>query len=228
MEKFDQILARAAKRHGGPAAFEKMLKAAVAPPLKAKQIAAIPDDRYLSQMAKRVFCAGFVWKVVEDKWPEFERAFFQFAPAKVARLSDEALDELATDVRLIRNRKKIYSVRENAVFVLESAKEHGGFGKFLADWPDDDPIGLSQHLKKHADRLGGASGMYFLRFMGKDTFLFSNDVVAALVHQKILTKAPTSQRDLQAAQNAFLQWRKESGGRSLNHISKILACSIDA
>ncbi len=227
LESFEKIFARAAKRHGGPAAFEKKLKSDLTPPLKPAKLAAIPDDRYLSEMAKCIFRAGFVWKVVEDKWPEFERAFLKFAPAKVARMSDEALDDLAADARIIRNRAKIYSVRANAVFVLETAKAHGGFGKFVGDWPADDPIGLWQHLKKHGDRLGGNSGMYLLRFMGKDTFLFSNDVVAALIHQKLISKAPTSQKDLRAAQAAFLQWQNESG-RSLNQISKILACSIDA
>lgn len=227
MEKFEKILARAAKRHGGATAFEKSLKLNLTPPLKPAKIAAIPDDRFLSQMAMCIFRAGFVWSVVENKWPEFERAFLKFIPAKVARMSDEILDELATDARIIRNRKKIYSVRENAVFVLETARRHGSFGKFLADWPANDPPGLLQVLKKQADRLGGNSGYYFLRFMGKDTYLFSNDVVAALIHQKIITKPPTSQKDLRAAQDAFLQWQTESG-RPLSQISKILACSIDA
>ncbi|MEQ9363613.1 MAG: DNA-3-methyladenine glycosylase I, partial [Leptospirales bacterium] len=67
MESFEKIFARAAKRHGGPDAFEKKLRSSLTPTLKPARLATIPDDRFLSQMAKRVFCAGFVWKVVEDK-----------------------------------------------------------------------------------------------------------------------------------------------------------------
>ena len=227
MEKFEKISARAAGRHGGPAALEQKIKADLTPPRSARALAAIPDDRYLSQMAMCIFRAGFVWDVVENKWPEFEQAFLKFAPAKVARMSDEDLDRLAGDARIIRNREKIYAVRDNAVFVLETAREHGSFGKFIAQWPGDDLIGLLQILKKQGQRLGGNSGYYFLRFMGKDTFVFSKDVTAALIHQKIVAKNPTSQKEIQAVQAAFLKWQAESG-RPLCQISKILACSIDA
>lgn len=37
----------------------------------ANALCSIPDDRYLSQMAKCIFRAGFVWKIVDYKWPGF-------------------------------------------------------------------------------------------------------------------------------------------------------------
>ena len=39
------------------------------------------------------------------------------------------------DARIVRNGAKIMSVRENARFVLDVAKEHGSFGKFPAGRP---------------------------------------------------------------------------------------------
>ena len=227
LESFEKIYKRAAGRHGGPAAFEKKIKQDLTKPRSPKQLTALSDDRYLSEMAKCIFRAGFVWSVVDKKWPGFEKAFLKFEPKKVARLSDEQLDKLAEDESIIRNRSKIYSVRNNAAFVVDIAKEHGSFGKFLGQWPADDPVGLHEVLKKRGDRLGGHSGFFFLRFTGKDTFLFSRDVVAALIHQKLIKKEPTSKKDLAAAQSAFQHWQQESG-RSFTEISKILACSIDA
>ncbi len=38
----------------------------------------IPDDRYLSEISKRVFQSGFYWRVIENKWEGFEEVFFKF------------------------------------------------------------------------------------------------------------------------------------------------------
>ena len=66
---------------------------------------------------------------------------------------------------------------------------------------------------------------YFLRAVGKDTFLLTRDVVAYLVGQGIVDKQPSSQRDLKAVQNAFNQWQQQSG-RSMAEISRVISCSI--
>ena len=34
------------------------------------------DDRYLSEMTRCIFQAGFVWRVVDNKWDDFEDVFF--------------------------------------------------------------------------------------------------------------------------------------------------------
>ena len=39
------------------------------------ELAAQTDDRYLSMMTRCVFRAGFVWRVIDNKWPGFEAAF---------------------------------------------------------------------------------------------------------------------------------------------------------
>jgi len=48
------------------------------------------------------------------------------------------------------------------------AREHGGFGAFLAAWPAEDQVGLMALLAARGARLGGATGQYFLRFVGFD------------------------------------------------------------
>jgi 3-methyladenine DNA glycosylase Tag len=52
-------------------------------------------------------------------------------------------------------------------------------------------------------------------------------VVAALNAQKIVDKAPTSQRDLAAVQAVFNQWHEESGGRPMSQISMMLAYTVN-
>ena len=65
MRHFDEIIGLAVARYGGPDAFERIL-AETRPP-KPHDIAAIPDDRVLAAMARRVFCAGFSSKVINAK-----------------------------------------------------------------------------------------------------------------------------------------------------------------
>jgi 3-methyladenine DNA glycosylase Tag len=148
-----------------------------------------------------------------------------FVPRAVAHLSDEALAEIAQDTAVIRNHQKINATRDNASLVLSVAEQHGSFGAFLADWPDDDVVGLQQYLKKAGSRLGGHTGQYFLRFSGKDTFMFSKDVVRVLIEQGVVDREPTSKKGLSAAQAAFNDWREETG-LAFCKLSQIMAWSV--
>ena len=223
MEKFETIYQRAAKRKGGADALDGLLRSG-SPPV---DLAEVSDDRYLAEMTKRIFCAGFVWKVIEHKWPNFEHAFHGFDVDKMAILSDDDLSELAQDERIVRNAQKIQTVRANANFILDIAHEHGSFGHFLAKWPESDQSSLLALLKKRGSRLGGMTAQYFLRFVGKDSFILSTDVVAALVHAGVIDNhKATSAKDQRAIQAAFNQWHEESG-RSYTDMSRILAMSTD-
>ncbi len=222
MRDFDDIFALAADRHGGPQALEARLAATL--PLSADEIAAIPDDRILSQMARHVFQSGFSWAVIDKKWPGFEEAFAGFDPATNAAMSDERFDALLKDTAIIRNGAKIRSVALNAQFLMTLAAEHGSAARFFADWPSDDFSGLLAYLKTHGDRLGGQIGARVIRALGKPAYVLSDSVVAALIEQGVVTTFPTSKRDLAAVQKAFNDWAAESG-RDLTSISRTLAMS---
>jgi len=221
MRSFDDILAISAERKGG---FGAVLDD-ITPPLDRQVLAAIPDDRWLSMMTKCVFQAGFNWKVIENKWDGFEEAFHGFDVGRCAMMNDEWFDALVSDRRIVRNAQKIETVQKNAVFVTDSASTAGGFGAFIADWPNEDYVGLIQLLKSQGARLGGVTGQYFLRTMGKDSFILSRDVVARLIAEDVIDKSPTSKRALANVQSAFNEWREQSG-KSFNVISRVLAQSI--
>lgn len=187
---------------------------------------AVGDDRYLSLLSLRVFRAGLKHSVVDAKWPAFEEAFFGFDPHKVVLMGAEHLERLMQDERLIRHLAKLKSVPRNAQFVLDVAREHGSFGAWLADWPADDIVGLWRQLSKRGSQLGGLSAPRFLRMAGKDTFIPTDDVVAALQAQGIVDKAPSSQRDLAAVQAAFNAWQAQSG-RPLCQLSMMLAYTVN-
>jgi 3-methyladenine DNA glycosylase Tag len=222
MADFGKIRARAAKRKGGDAVLESLLGSK--PDNQA--IAAVPDHRILSTMAERVFAAGFVWRVIEQKWPGFEEAFLGFEPKRLLFQPDDFWHELAADTRIVRNPQKIRSVRDNAVFVERVSKEHGGFGKFLAGWPATDQVGLMAYLAKHGSRLGGNTGQYLLRWLGWDCFILSNDMVLALRDAGLeIGDKPGSKKDLAVIQDQINRWAKKTG-LPRAHISRILAMSI--
>jgi hypothetical protein len=96
----------------------------------------------------------------------------------------------------------------------------------LAGWPTSDQIGLLELLAKRGARLGGRTGQYFLRFIGKDGFVTSNDVVACLRDAGLdIAENPTSKRDLKKIQDRFNGWAKETG-LPVIHLSRICAMSI--
>jgi 3-methyladenine DNA glycosylase Tag len=219
---FEAIRARAEKRKGGAAALEKLLPQK--PNMKA--LAKMADDRILAEMTQRVFSAGFAWSVIENKWPGFEKAFLGFKAAKLVFQPDDFWDALLSDTRIVRNGAKISSVRANAAFVQEIAKEHGSFGRFLSVWPSSDQIGLLDLLSERGSRLGGNTGQMFLRFVGWDGFVTSQDVVACLRDAGLdIASEVKSKGDLAKVQAQFNAWAEETGLPYL-HLSRICAMSI--
>lgn len=225
MRAFKEIYAIAAKRKGGPAALEKLI--GEHKPKSRAALARIGDDRWLSQMTACVFRAGFSWSVIDKKWPGFEKAFWGFAPKRCAAMSDKDLDALLKNKEIVRNAAKILSVRDNAIWLLALAKEHGSAARFFADWPDADYAGLLDLLKTKGARLGGNAGMMAMRFMGRASYVLSEDVVARLVAEGVVDKAPTSKSAMKKVQAAFNRWAEESG-RDLTAISRTLAMSVGA
>jgi 3-methyladenine DNA glycosylase Tag len=222
MKSFEKIRARAAERKGG----DKVLAGLLGPVPDNAALAATPDDRILSTMANRIFSAGFVWSVIENKWPGFEEAFLGFEPKRLLFQPEDFWHDLASDKRIVRNPQKIRSVRDNAEFVERISKEHGSFGKFLAGWPADDQIGLTAFLGKHGSRLGGNTGQYLLRWLGWDTFIVSTDMAAALRDAGLeIAESPKSKKDTAAIQAQLNAWRAETGLPYV-HLSRILSMSI--
>ena len=139
---------------------------------------------------------------------------------------DEFWDELMKDARIVRNGAKIMSVRANAGFVREIAGEHGSFGKFLAKWPSSNQVGLLELLSKRGSRLGGNTGQMFLRFVGWDGFVTSQDVVACLRDVGLdISEEVKSKGDLAKVQAQFNAWAAETGLPYV-HLSRICAMSI--
>ena len=222
MRSFEEIYAISAERKGGSDALEAVI---TSHRMKSpSELAAIPENRWLSELSKFVFRTGLNWTVIEKKWPGFEEAFKGFDVGKCAFMDDLMFDSLLTDTRIVRHGAKIASVRDNAAFFLE-LRADGGVGQVLADWPSSDFVGLLEMLKKQGSRLGGTTAQYGLRFKGKDSFIISKDVAARLVAEGVVDKPPTSKTAMRKVQDAFNVWMEQSG-RGLTEVSRVLATSV--
>jgi len=222
MPSFAPIRQRAEQRKGGAKALAALLPEA---PSREK-LKTLRDDRVLAEMARRVFSAGFAWNVIEAKWQGFEAAFLGFDPDALAFQPDDFWGALASDTRIVRNGAKIISVRDNAGFVQGIAREHGGFGAFLASWPSSNEIGLLDLMVKRGSRLGGNTGQMLLRSLGWDGFVLSRDVVLCLRDAGLdIAPEPKSKGDMAKIQARFNAYAEETGLPYV-HLSRIMAMSI--
>ncbi len=224
MHSFEVIHNRAADRKGGMGELNKLL-----PELPDREaVAALNESRFLAEMTRCIFQAGFVWRVIEQKWPDFEDLFHGFDINAILGMQPDEWEEIRQDARIVRNNQKITSIRVNAQFIEDISLESGSFARLIADWPESDLVGLFSLLKRRGSRLGGNSGQRFLRNVGKDTFVLTRDVVACLHNGGLkISSYPTSRSDLAEIQEVFNQWHEETE-LPYTHLSRIAAYSIDS
>jgi 3-methyladenine DNA glycosylase Tag len=222
MEKFASIYQRAAKRKGG----EKYLKQMLRKPLSKNQLLKVSNDEWLEEFTRKIFQSGFYWSVIDKKWPGFLEVFWDFNIDKLLMMPPEMLEQKSTDERIVRNFKKVNTIPVNASMIHFSTKDNNvEFNRFIAEWPSDNIIGLWAWLKKNGARLGGNTGPYTLRQLGKDTFLLSRDIESYLRVHEIIDGGLQSKKSLQAAQDFFNEMQHQSG-LSLQEISQVIAFSV--
>ncbi|MGV3548410.1 DNA-3-methyladenine glycosylase I [Rhizobium sp.] len=220
---FSEIRTRAETRKGREA-IEKRLTEYLGRP----DGSVIGDDRLLAAMARYIFQSGISWKVVDNKWPGIEQAFLGFDPNLLNIQPDDFWHDLLGDARIIRHGAKVNAVRKNAAFISDLAREHGSATGHLLAWPSTDLVGLFDFLAKRGDRLGGNTGQYVLRAIGKDNFVISRDVVACLKEAGVAISGDGSGKaERKAIQAAFNQWAGETG-LPMAHLSVIAALSVDS
>lgn len=123
------------------------------------------DAGYLERLSQAIFMAGLNWKMVENKWPNFVRAFSKFSPGKVATLSEREVHALMSDAGIIRNEKKIRSTVDNAAAVLKLRQEFGSMSKYIESFEKDES-GLQRDLQLRFKHVGPSTARTFLWMVG--------------------------------------------------------------
>ncbi len=139
----------------------------------------VHDDRHLFEMLILEGAqAGLSWETILKRREGYRKAFHHFDPLKVAAMSDEQLETLLQNEKIIRNRLKIYSARQNAQVFLKIQQEYGSFDRYLWNFVAGNPIvnhrklftdvpvttnesdALSRDLKKRGMKFVGSTIIY--------------------------------------------------------------------
>ena len=125
---------------------------------------------YLEVMSKAVFQSGMSWAVIDKKRPGIREAFRGFEPLAVASLTEAQMAELTSDTRIIRNRKKVEAIvdnaRRNARRIIDLDEQHKGFRKYLRSHGGFE--GTVADLRKQFRFLGATGCYYFLYVVQED------------------------------------------------------------
>lgn len=101
----------------------------------------VHDDRHLFEMLILEGAqAGLSWELILKRREGYRNVFHNFEPSIIDKMSDEALEALTDCPEIIRNRRKIFSVRQNAKVFLEVQREFGSFDSYLWKFVGGKPI----------------------------------------------------------------------------------------
>ena len=104
-------------RKGGGDVVESLL-----PTIATKEhLSGLGSDRYLAEFTRKVFQSGFVWRIVNNKWPQFEEVFWEFDIERLLMMPDDMLERKASDPGIIRNFGKVKTVLDNAVMIADTS-----------------------------------------------------------------------------------------------------------
>jgi DNA-3-methyladenine glycosylase I len=84
--------------------------------------------------------AGLSWRTILSRRDEYRRAYHRFDIERIAGMRDAELEKLLADSGIIRNRLKVFSVRDNARTALDVIAEHGSLDSYLWSFVGGRPI----------------------------------------------------------------------------------------
>ncbi|WP_281636401.1 DNA-3-methyladenine glycosylase I [Flavobacterium marginilacus] len=137
------------------------------------------DDLKLFEfLLLETFQAGLSWITILNKRENFRNAFDAFDYKKIARYSEDKIQNLLQDPGIIRNQLKVRSAVSNAVAFIKIQEEFGSFSKYIWGFVDGKPIinnrkslsevqattplsdAISKDLKKRGFKFVGSTVVY--------------------------------------------------------------------
>ena len=130
----------------------------------------VPDNDagYFEKITQAVFQAGFSWKVIRQKWPEFARAFAGFDIDTVAAFNEEDVERLVEDRGIVRNGRKIEATIANARICQNLIDEYGSIQQYLRSMDGQDYYERSKTFSKNFKFMGPMGAYFFFYSVGED------------------------------------------------------------
>jgi DNA-3-methyladenine glycosylase I len=109
----------------------------------------VHDDRtHFEMLTLEGAQAGLSWYTVLKRREGYRKAFKDFDPLHVSKMTDEELELLLTTADIIRHRLKVFSVRKNALSFLAIQKEFGSFDTYVWNYVNGSPK-YNPHASQH-------------------------------------------------------------------------------
>ncbi|MCY7295432.1 DNA-3-methyladenine glycosylase I [Alteromonas sp. a30] len=93
--------------------------------------------------------AGLSWLTILKRQKNYEMAFHQFDPYKIAQFTESNIEDLLQNSGIIRNRRKIESIIKNAKAFIQLAEEGIEFSDFI--WSTVNYKTIVNHYENLAD-----------------------------------------------------------------------------
>ncbi len=127
------------------------------------------DDAIFENLTRVIFQGGLNWKIIDNKWPNFQKAFVDFSIDDVANFTEDDVVRLMEDASIVRNSQKIESTIYNAKEFLKIKEEFGSFLDYLKTFDKSNNYESAvKILSKRFKRLGPKSCHIFLYSIGED------------------------------------------------------------
>ena len=151
------------------------------------------DDYLFEMLILESFQAGLSWECILNKRDDFRIAYDNFNAGKIANYSEEKIQELLQNKKIIRNQLKIRASINNAKIFIEIEKEYGTFYHYLETFTKGKIIcevgkttnelsdNISNDLKVRGMKFVGSTIIYsYLQAIG---IIYSHDLTCML-HKK--------------------------------------------
>jgi DNA-3-methyladenine glycosylase I len=98
------------------------------------------DDTLFEMLILEGMQAGLSWSTILKKRVHLRLAFGHFRAAKIARYDEHKISKLLKNPAIIRNRRKIIAVVQNARAFLKVKKEYHQFNQYIWQFVNGKPI----------------------------------------------------------------------------------------
>jgi DNA-3-methyladenine glycosylase I len=118
------------------------------------------DTELFEKLCLEAFQAGLSWRTVLIKRDALREWFFGFDVRKVAQIEPLRIEDMMSDERIIRNRRKIEAVVHNARMQQLCFPGEGDFVSYVYSFSDKDE--LCADLKKKGYKFVGGNKLFFI------------------------------------------------------------------
>ncbi len=133
------------------------------------------DDNLLFELLiLEIFQAGLSWETILNKRDNFKIAFDNFDINKIIKYDNNKINELMQNKGIIRNKRKINAVINNAKIFLEIKKEYQSFNNYIWRFTDNKVLYIDSKVTKNelSDKISKDLKQRGLKFIGT-TIIYS-------------------------------------------------------